>query len=73
MALAVEDEVGMDLVADHQNVVLQTQLHHPAQLLLRPDDAQRIVGVAQQENVRAPSFSSKSAQSTVHAPSCSTS
>ena len=54
VALAVEDEVGMDLVADHQNLVLQTQLHHPAQLLLRPDDAPRIVGVAQQEDVRAP-------------------
>ncbi|CAN3970608.1 Ferric uptake regulation protein, partial [Dysosmobacter welbionis] len=43
---AVEDQVGVDLVGDHQHVMLQAQFHHPAQLLFRPDMAQGVVGGA---------------------------
>ena len=28
--LAVEDQVGVDLVRDHRHTVLQAQIHHPA-------------------------------------------
>ena len=51
MLLAVEDQVGVDLVGDHRHMILQAQLHHPAQLLLRPDDAQGVVGRAEDEKV----------------------
>ena len=53
---AVEDQVGVDLVGDHQHVMLQAQFHHPAQLLFRPDMAQGVVGGAQQEQVRLLQF-----------------
>ena len=54
MLLPVEDEVGVNFVADHQDVVFQAQLHHPAEVLLSPDDAHRVVGAAQQKQVRLP-------------------
>ena len=54
MLLPVEDEVGVDLVADHQDVAFQAQLHHPAEILLGPDDAHRVVGAAQQKQIRLP-------------------
>ena len=48
---AVEDEVGVDLVGDHQHVILQAQLHHPAQVRFLPDDAQGVVGRAEHEEI----------------------
>ena len=52
MLLSVEDQVGVDFVADHRDLVFQAQFHHPAELLLRPDNAHGVVGIAQQEQVR---------------------
>ena len=50
VVLAVEDQVGVDLVRHQQGAVFDADLGHPAQVGGVPDDAQRIVGVAQQED-----------------------
>ena len=50
MVLAVEDQVGVDLVRHQQGAVFDAQLGHPPQVGGVPDDAQGVVGVAQQED-----------------------
>ena len=51
MALAVEDQVGVNLVGEQDHPVFDAQLHHTAQLLRRPHDAQGVVGATQEEEV----------------------
>ena len=50
VVLAVEDQVGVDLVRHQQGAVFDADLGHPAQVGGVPDDAQGVVGVAQQED-----------------------
>src|SRR5699024_2865168 len=50
VVLAVEDQVGVDLVRHQQGAVFDAQLGHPPQVGGVPDDAQGVVGVAQQED-----------------------
>ena len=49
--LAVEDEVGVDLVGEHLHVVFHAKLRHTAKLLRCPHDAKGVVGVAEEEEV----------------------
>ena len=53
MLLAVEDQVGVDLIGEEHHMVLHAQFRHAPQLLRRPDDAQGVVGIAQQEQIGA--------------------
>ena len=48
---AAENQVAVDLIGDHQDVVLQAQLHHPRQLFPAPHLAQRVVGGAEDEQL----------------------
>src|SRR5699024_216428 len=50
VVLAVEDQVGVDLVRHQQGAVCDAQRGHPPQVGGVPDDAQGVVGVAQQED-----------------------
>ena len=51
MLVAGHDEVEVDLVADHQHVVLQADIAHAAQLLLGPHPSHRVVGGAEDEHL----------------------
>ena len=45
------DQIVVDLVGHHHDAVLVADLAHPAQLLLRPDAAGRILGGAEEEQL----------------------
>ena len=50
MVLAVENQVGVNFVGNQQGVILDAQLCHFLQVGGVPDDAQGVMGIAQQEN-----------------------
>ena len=50
MALAVENQVGVNLVGYQQGAAFHAKLRHFSQFLRLPDPSHRVLGVAQQEN-----------------------
>ena len=51
MLFPMEDQVGMDLVGNHQHVVFKADRKHPFQFFLRPYPSQGIVGIAEDEKL----------------------
>ena len=51
--IAVEEEVGIGEVVDHEQVVLAREIHHAVEELQVHDRSRRVMGKAQQQQLRS--------------------